>query len=200
MTLAVKVALNPNIPNQHHGSVDCWDKKREMLCLDHGDVLSPLFLEHNSYTYLFLIFANFLAHLCRLYLSRYFLILYSIDAHFDATTTEFCWKYCGKQTAFENIVGKGGIARNEQFLLFPQRFLFDHILVYPFIHIFGHHIFICCWMGREPKLTYQVIVNSIVVGNVTTSGWHRSRVDYSECAVWSWLRLHWRFRNFIWNI
>ena len=25
----------------------------------------------------------------------------------------------GKQTAFENIVGKGEIARNEQFLLFP---------------------------------------------------------------------------------
>ena len=40
------------------------------------------------------------------------LTLYSIDTHIDATT----------MTAFENIVGKGEIARNEQLLLFPQCF------------------------------------------------------------------------------
>ena len=39
------------------------------------------------------------------------LTLYSIDTHFDASTT-----------AFENIVGKEEIARNEQFLLFPTMF------------------------------------------------------------------------------
>ena len=39
-------------------------------------------------------------------------------------------------TAFENIVGKGEIARNEQFLLFPQYFLLNQIIVYPFAHIF----------------------------------------------------------------
>ena len=38
--------------------------------------------------------------------------LYSIDTHFDASATE----------AFENIVGKGEFARNEQFLLFRQCF------------------------------------------------------------------------------
>ena len=32
-------------------------------------------------------------------------------------------------TAFENIVGKGEIARNEQFLLFPQCFLLSQIIV-----------------------------------------------------------------------
>ena len=37
--------------------------------------------------------------------------------------------------AFENIVGKGEIARNEQFLLFPQCFLLNHIIVSQFIHI-----------------------------------------------------------------
>ena len=39
-------------------------------------------------------------------------------------------------TAFENIVGKGEIARNEQFLLFPQCFLLNQIILSPFVHIF----------------------------------------------------------------
>ena len=33
-------------------------------------------------------------------------------------------------------MGKGEIARNEQFLLFPQCFLLNQIIVSPFIHIF----------------------------------------------------------------
>ena len=41
-----------------------------------------------------------------------------------------------QQAAFENIVGKGEIARNEQFLLFPQCVLLNQIIVSPFIHIF----------------------------------------------------------------
>ena len=39
-----------------------------------------------------------------------------------------------QQTAFENIVGKGEIARKEQFLLFPQCFLLNQIIVSPFIY------------------------------------------------------------------
>ena len=41
-----------------------------------------------------------------------------------------------QDTAFENIVGKEEIARNEQFLLFPQCFLLNQIIVYPLFHIF----------------------------------------------------------------
>ena len=41
-----------------------------------------------------------------------------------------------EQTAFENIVGKGEIARDEQFLLFTQCFLLYQISVSPFAHIF----------------------------------------------------------------
>ena len=41
-----------------------------------------------------------------------------------------------QQTAFENIVGKGEIACNEQFPLFPQCFLLNQIIVSPFVHIF----------------------------------------------------------------
>ena len=42
-----------------------------------------------------------------------------------------------QQTAFENIVGKGEIARNEQFLLFPQCFLLNQIILSPFVYIFA---------------------------------------------------------------
>ena len=41
-----------------------------------------------------------------------------------------------QQTAFENIVGKGEIVRNKQFLLFPQCFLLNLKSVSPFVHIF----------------------------------------------------------------
>ena len=40
------------------------------------------------------------------------------------------------KTAFENIVGKGEIAPNEQFLLFPQCFILNQIIVSSFVHIF----------------------------------------------------------------
>ena len=41
-----------------------------------------------------------------------------------------------QQTSFENIVGKGEIARNEQFLLFPQCFQLNQITVSLLVHIF----------------------------------------------------------------
>ena len=66
--------------------------------------------------------------------------LYSIDAHFDASIT-----------AFENIVGKGEIAHNKQFLLFPQYFLLNQITVSPFVHIFDiKSVFAAKF--EEPKL------------------------------------------------
>ena len=42
-----------------------------------------------------------------------------------------------QQSAFENIVGKEEIARNEQFLLIPQCFLLNLIIVSPFVCIFN---------------------------------------------------------------
>ena len=53
------------------------------------------------------------------------LTLYSIDTHFDASTRD----------SFENIVEKEEIARNKQFFLFPQCFLFNQVIVSPFIHV-----------------------------------------------------------------
>ena len=41
-----------------------------------------------------------------------------------------------QQTTFENILGKGKLARNKQFLLFPQCFLLPLITASPFAHIF----------------------------------------------------------------
>ena len=52
--------------------------------------------------------------------------LYSKDTHLTHQ----------QHTPFENIVGKEEIARNEQFLLFPQCFLPNQIIIFPFVHIF----------------------------------------------------------------
>ena len=41
-----------------------------------------------------------------------------------------------QQTAFKNIVGKEEIARDEQFLLFPQCFLLSQKIVFPFVNIY----------------------------------------------------------------
>ena len=54
-------------------------------------------------------------------------------------------------TAFENIVGKGDIARKEQFLLFPQCFLLNQINVSPFVHIFDIITFFAAEF-EEPKI------------------------------------------------
>ena len=56
-----------------------------------------------------------------------------------------------EQTAFENIVGKGEIARNEQFLLFPQCFLLNHVIVSPFFRDFDIISLFAAEMG-EPKI------------------------------------------------
>ena len=41
-----------------------------------------------------------------------------------------------QHTTFENIVGKEEIARNEQFLLFPQFFLLNQKIISPFVDIY----------------------------------------------------------------
>ena len=56
-----------------------------------------------------------------------------------------------QQTAFENIVGKEEIARNEQFLLFPQCFLLNQMIVSPYVHIF-HIISFFAVKLEEPKI------------------------------------------------
>ena len=60
-----------------------------------------------------------------------------------------------QQTTFENIVGKGEIARNEQFLLFPQCFLLNKIIVSQFVHNFDI-ISLFADKLEEPKLACQV--------------------------------------------
>ena len=56
-----------------------------------------------------------------------------------------------QQTAFENIVGKEEIARNEQFLLFSQCFLLNQIMVSQFVHIFDIISYFATELG-EPKI------------------------------------------------
>ena len=56
-----------------------------------------------------------------------------------------------QQTAFENIMGKEEIARNEQFLLFPQCFLVNQIIVSPLVHIFDR-ISLFAAEFKEPEI------------------------------------------------
>ena len=59
------------------------------------------------------------------------------------------------QTAFENNLGKGEIARKEQFLLFPQCFLLNQIIVSLFGHIFDIIPLFAAEL-EESKIGYQV--------------------------------------------
>ena len=72
-----------------------------------------------------------------------------------------------QQTAFENIVGKGEIAHNEQFLLFPQCFLLNQITVTLFVHIFDI-ISLFAAEFEEPKVGIQ--------GKVSTHTINESRL------------------------
>ena len=56
-----------------------------------------------------------------------------------------------QQKAFKNIVGKEEIARNKQFLLFPQCFLLNQKFVSPFINIY-HIIPLFAAELEEPKI------------------------------------------------
>ena len=60
-----------------------------------------------------------------------------------------------QQTAFESIVGKEEIACNEQFLLFPQCFLLNKIIV-PHLSIFLTSYFYLLLNCESPKLAYEV--------------------------------------------
>ena len=56
-----------------------------------------------------------------------------------------------QHTDFENLVGKGENAPNEQFLLFPQSFQLNQITVSRFVHIFDS-ISIFATEYEEPKI------------------------------------------------
>ena len=56
-----------------------------------------------------------------------------------------------QQTAFENIVGKEEIARNKQFLLFPQCFLLNQKIEFLFVNIFDIISLFTAEM-EEPKI------------------------------------------------
>ena len=60
-----------------------------------------------------------------------------------------------QQTAFENVVGKGEIALNEQFLLFPQCFQLIQ-MIYPNLSIFLTSNFYLLLNLKSLKLAYEV--------------------------------------------
>ena len=56
-----------------------------------------------------------------------------------------------QQTASENVVEKGETAHNEQFLLWPQCFLLNQIILSPLINIFDN-ISLFAAKFEEPKI------------------------------------------------
>ena len=69
-------------------------------------------------------------------------------------------------TAFENIVGKQEIARNEQFLLFPQCFLLNEIIVSPFIHIFDIISLFAAELNKPKVAIYGKGLNDGTISNM----------------------------------
>ena len=67
-----------------------------------------------------------------------------------------------QQKAFENIVGKEEIARNEPFLLLPQYFLLNQKIAFPFVNIYDISLFaaeleetkIGMWCKRVKEYNY----------------------------------------------
>ena len=60
-----------------------------------------------------------------------------------------------QQTGFENIVGKGEIANKEQFLLFPQCFLLNQIIISPFDQFLTSYLYLLLnW--KSLNLAYEV--------------------------------------------
>ena len=59
-------------------------------------------------------------------------------------------------TAFGNVVGKEEIARNKRFLLFPQLFLLNQIIVSPFVHILDIVSLFSAELEESPKLAYVI--------------------------------------------
>ena len=86
-----------------------------------------------------------------------------------------------QQTAFENIVGKEKIARNEYFLLFPQCFLLNQKIVSPFVKIFDITSLFAAEV-EEPKIGIRGKGLSFLFGNLQI------------LEIWSNLRL--RYPNY----
>ena len=74
-----------------------------------------------------------------------------------------------QRTAFENIVGKGEIARKEQFLLFLQCFLLNQIIASPFVHILTLYLYLLLnWKSLK------------LVNDVTGTAFYRLTLNVSE--------------------
>ena len=66
-----------------------------------------------------------------------------------------------QQMAFENIVGKEEIDRNEQFPLFPQCFLLNQITVVPHFSTFLTFYLYLLLNWKSPKLAYGTCVIAV---------------------------------------
>ena len=90
-----------------------------------------------------------------------------------------------QQTAFENIVGKEEIARIKQFLLFPQCFLLNQIIVSPFVPIFDIISFFAAEL-EDPKIGISALC-SVNRKHVC----RKHLIEHSVCRSQDDVRLLW---------
>ena len=79
----------------------------------------------------------------RLFIFLSVLTLHSVDTRFNTSTRSCFWK---------KNVGKGEIASNEQFLLFPQCCLLKQIIVSTFVHIYPSYLYFSADELEESKI------------------------------------------------
>ena len=75
-------------------------------------------------------------------------------------------------------MGKGEIARNEQFLLFPQGFQLNQIIVSPFVHIFD----IISLFAAESE-EHKIGISGLNSCNTWVTKWHNVWFFYTEVKM-----------------
>ena len=88
-----------------------------------------------------------------------------------------------QETALENIVGKEKIARNEQFLLFPQFFLLLNQIVVPHLFTFLTSYFCLLLKCKSLKLAYEVKGYRLLPGTITIIIAFAATVDQHQTVV-----------------
>ena len=98
-----------------------------------------------------------------------------------------------QQTAFENTVEKGEIARNEQFFLFPQCFLIFQIILSPFVHIFDISLFATEFDEHKIGISGK----GIDVENIVRKGeiaCNKQSLLLSQCFLLPYMALSYHFK------
>ena len=104
---------------------------------------------------------------------------------------------CLQYKSFENSVGKGEIAHNEQFLLFPQSFQPIWRTFFNFQYIQNCRLrTLSVWQSLK-FVVWERVKKNARLWSATQCSWVDSRSDCWFCIVWPWLLLIARYRSIL---